>query len=72
MADVVLDLSSELQTFNFRDAFVDAFEVSNKVVELMMQRQGIDVCCSTDQDASLTERYSRESQSELAKANTVT
>lgn len=59
MADIVLAMSSELQACDFGESFVNAFEVSNKVVELMMQRQGIDVCCTSDQDATLIERYAQ-------------
>ena len=50
MGDLVLELSSELQSCDFDEAFVNAFDVANKVTEVLMQRQGIDVCCSDSDD----------------------
>lgn len=62
MADLVLLLSNELLTFDFTETFVGAFDIGNKVVEVLMQRAGIDVCCASDDDAALIGRY-EESQS---------
>jgi hypothetical protein len=31
-------------------AFTSAFEVGNKVSELLMLRQGCDVCCTSEED----------------------
>jgi hypothetical protein len=47
---VLLQLIPELQAFNYRDTFVNAFEVGNKVIELVMLREGRDVCCTSDAD----------------------
>jgi hypothetical protein len=43
--DVLLSLSTELMSFNFFDTFVGPFDVANKVIEMVMLRMGIDVCC---------------------------
>jgi hypothetical protein len=59
MADLVLSLSAELQGTDFGDAFIGPFDVSNKIVELLMQRSGIDVCCTNEDD--LIGRYNAES-----------
>ncbi|KAL4451818.1 hypothetical protein ABPG75_007480 [Micractinium tetrahymenae] len=58
MGDMVLSLSTELMTsFDFHPTFSSAFEVANKVVELLMLRSGCDVCCTTDADRSAISRY---------------
>ena len=48
--DVLLMLIPELQTFNYKETFVNAFEVANKTVELVMMRDGHDVCCTSERD----------------------
>ena len=48
--DVLVALTTELQAFDFYDSFTDAFSVSNKCVELLMMRAGIDCGCSTEAD----------------------
>lgn len=58
MSSLVLGLSNQLLPFNYRETFTDAFEVANKVVEMLMMRAGVDVCCTTDEDAARLERYS--------------
>lgn len=58
MSSLVLGLSNELLAFNYRETFVNAFEVANKVVEMLMMRSGVDVCCTTDEDAARIERFS--------------
>eukprot|EP00892_Ulva_mutabilis_P010179 jgi/Ulvmu1/7533/UM037_0077.1 len=57
MGDLVLELSSLLTAFDFDETFVGPFDVANKVVELLMLRDGIDVCCTADDDISLLKRY---------------
>lgn len=37
--------------------------MANKVVEFLMLRDGIDVCCTSDDDLSLLRKYSQEFQS---------
>eukprot|EP00879_Flechtneria_rotunda_P005190 GHRR01005472.1.p3 GENE.GHRR01005472.1~~GHRR01005472.1.p3 ORF type:complete len:128 (+),score=21.89 GHRR01005472.1:1543-1926(+) len=58
MGSLVLGLASELLTFNYRETFTDAFEVSNKVVEMLMMRSGVEVCCTTSADKARLERFS--------------
>lgn len=61
MSSLVLSLSNELLAFNYRETFVNAFEVANKVVEMLMMRSGIDVCCTSDEDVQRMERFSSSS-----------
>lgn len=63
MGDLVLELSSQLTSFDFDETFVGPFDVANKVVEFLMLRDGIDVCCTSDDDLSLLRKYSQEFQS---------
>lgn len=58
MGDLVLAVGATLMGgTDFFEAFVGPYDVANKVVELLMQRQGIDVCCTSDDDATLVSRY---------------
>jgi hypothetical protein len=59
MGDLVLTMGSDLCNVDFSDAFVGAYDVANKVVELLMQRQGIDICCSSPEDSSLIARFGK-------------
>lgn len=69
MGDLVLSLSTELMTsFDFHPTFSSAFEVSNKVVELLMLRSGCDVCCTTDADRSAISRYEAQLEAEASRA----
>jgi hypothetical protein len=61
-SSLVLGLSNELLSFNYRETFVNAFEVANKVVEMLMMRGGVDVCCTTDEDAARLARFSSSNQ----------
>jgi len=36
-------------------------QVANKVVEMLMMRSGIDVCCTSDEDVQRMERFSSSS-----------
>lgn len=49
-----------------RETFVNAFEVSNKVVELLMLRAGCEVCCTSPQDRSAIQRYEQQLREERA------
>jgi len=62
--DVLLGLSSDLLAFNYRDTFVNGFEVANKVIELLMLRQGCDVCCTSESDRNAIDRYENMLQEE--------
>lgn len=45
IGEVLLSISSELLTFDFKETFVNAFDVANKAAELLMQGMGREVCC---------------------------
>lgn len=66
MSDLVLGLATELLGgFDFHPTFTSAFEVSNKVVELLMLRGGCVVCCA---DTEAIARYEAVLQEERAGA----
>eukprot|EP01025_Chloroclados_australasicus_P040513 TRINITY_DN4233_c2_g1_i3.p6 TRINITY_DN4233_c2_g1~~TRINITY_DN4233_c2_g1_i3.p6 ORF type:complete len:172 (-),score=23.28 TRINITY_DN4233_c2_g1_i3:1151-1666(-) len=46
IASVLLGMGQQLLAFDYRDTFVNAFDVANKVSDLLMQRMGIEVCCT--------------------------
>ena len=54
---LVFGLAEDLLSFDFSDTFVSAFEVSNKVIEMLMLRAGIDVCCVGEEDVMRADRY---------------
>ena len=54
---LVFGLAEDLLSFDFSDTFVSAFEVSNKVIEMLMLRAGIDVCCVGEEDVTRADRY---------------
>jgi len=56
IGSILLGIGAELQAFDFQETFTDAFEVANKVAELLMVNQGCDVCCRSDDDRERTER----------------
>lgn len=56
LGSLVLSLSDRLQNFEFRDTFTSNFEVANKVIELLMAKEGREVCCRSQADE---ERYAR-------------
>ena len=56
-ARVVLDVANDLTAVDFRDAFVSAFETSNKLIEMLMLRAGTDVCCVGEDDITRADRY---------------
>ena len=43
--------------FDFSDSFVSAFEVANKVIEMLMLRAGSEVCCVSEEDITREARY---------------
>ncbi|KAL3138858.1 hypothetical protein ABBQ32_005687 [Trebouxia sp. C0010 RCD-2024] len=45
IGSLLLSISSQLLTFDFKETFVNAFDVSNKAAELLMQGMGHEVCC---------------------------
>lgn len=57
VSSLVLSISNELLSFNYRETFTNAFEVGNKVVEMLMMRSGVDVCCTTEDDAARMQRF---------------
>eukprot|EP00884_Botryococcus_braunii_P006273 jgi/Botrbrau1/15647/Bobra.4_1s0031.1 len=59
LGDVVLSLGTELLQFDYNDTFTGAFEVANKVSELLMLKMGVDVCCVSSADL---ERFKRVDQ----------
>lgn len=54
---LVMALAADLMDFDFTDSFVSAFEVANKVIEMLMLRAGADVCCVSEDDITRAERY---------------
>ncbi|KAI8471933.1 MAG: hypothetical protein J3K34DRAFT_520137 [Monoraphidium minutum] len=57
MGGLLLGLCSDLSAFNYRECFVGPFDVANKVVEMLMQRGGTDVCCTSGDDDTRADRY---------------
>lgn len=45
IGEVLLSIGSDLLAFNFRETFVNAFDVANKAAELLMQDMGQETCC---------------------------
>ena len=52
---ILLQLSTDLMEVDFTEAFVNPFDVSNKALECLMFKCGIDVCCQTEQDKQFLE-----------------
>lgn len=65
--DVLLGLGTELLGFDFSETFTSGFDVGNKSVELLMLRQGIAVCCTTEADRQAIQRYERQLEEEAAR-----
>lgn len=57
--DILLGMTTDLLSYDYRDAFVNGWDISNKVLELLMLRQGIDVCCISESDRCAIARYER-------------
>jgi hypothetical protein len=57
-SDLLLGLcAGELMQCDYKEAFVNAFEVANKVAEFLMLREGCDVCCTTAADREAAARF---------------
>ena len=39
------------------EAFVGPFDVANKTIEMLMMKHGVDVCCTSPEDAERIARY---------------
>ncbi|QDZ19449.1 hypothetical protein HOP50_02g19640 [Chloropicon primus] len=52
---ILLQLSDDLMKVDFTEAFVNPFDVSNKALECLMFKSGIDVCCQSEQDKKFLE-----------------
>ena len=52
---ILLKLSDDLKRVDFTEAFVNPFDVSNKALECLMFKSGIDVCCQSDQERKFLE-----------------
>eukprot|EP00798_Chlamydomonas_sp_ICE-L_P023555 gene23555-9079_t len=58
MGSILIGMSTSLMTFDFHDTFTSAFDVANKVSEVVMMRNGCDVCCVGEADKERFERVS--------------
>lgn len=64
MGDLVLTMGPELMvSADFSETFTGPYDIANKVVELLMLRSGIDVCCTSEDDLALISRYAAECES---------
>jgi hypothetical protein len=54
---LVMSIAGDLMAFDFSDSFVSAFEVANKVIEMLMLRAGSEVCCVSEEDITREARY---------------
>jgi hypothetical protein len=64
MGDLVLTMGPDLMvSADFSETFTGPYDIANKVVELLMLRSGIDVCCTSDDDLSLIANYAEASAS---------
>ena len=57
VTQLVMSVASDLLTFDFYDTFVNGFEVANKCSEMLMMREGYEVCCVSKEDLTRIERY---------------
>ena len=57
MGSLVMGVAADLIEFDFSDTFVNAFEVANKCSEILMMREGYEVCCINKDDMSRQARY---------------
>jgi hypothetical protein len=57
MGAIIMGVTQDLLTFDFSDTFVNAFEVANKCSEILMMREGYEVCCINKDDMSRQARY---------------
>ena len=52
---ILLQLSDDLKKVDFSEAFVNPYDVSNKALECLMFKSGVDVCCQSDADKKFLE-----------------
>ena len=57
MGTLVMGVANDLMDFDFSDTFVNAFEVANKCSEILMMREGYEVCCISKEDETRQARY---------------
>jgi hypothetical protein len=57
MGAIIMGVTQDLLTFDFSDTFVNAFEVANKCGEILMMREGFEVCCLNSDDETRAARY---------------
>ena len=57
MGSLVMGVAADLIDFDFSDTFVNAFEVANKCSEILMMREGYEVCCINKDDETRQARY---------------
>lgn len=56
MGGLLMGLVGDLSSCDYREQFVGPFDVANKVVEMLMLKDGTDVCCTTEADATRAAR----------------
>lgn len=57
MGSLVMGIAQDLLSFDFSDTFVNSFEVANKTSEILMMREGYEVCCLSKEDETRQARY---------------
>lgn len=63
MGGLLLGLVDRLGAFDgWRECFVGPFDVANKVVEMLMLRDGTEVCCASDDDCTRADRLAAAKQ----------
>ena len=57
MGSLVMGIAQDLLSFDFSDTFVNSFEVANKTSEILMMKEGYEVCCLSKEDETRQARY---------------
>ncbi len=57
MGSLVMGIAQDLLSFDFSDTFVNSFEVANKTSEILMMKEGYEVCCLSKEDETRQQRY---------------
>ena len=57
MGSLVMGVQQDLLSFDFSDTFVNSFEVANKTSEILMMKEGYEVCCLSKEDETRQARY---------------
>jgi len=55
LGGIVLAVGTELESMDFYDAFVGAFDVANKVADFVLRGMGREVCCTRASDQEIKE-----------------